>query len=172
MTLLKKALILTFAVGMAAPLVGCAEKKPDGMPDLHPTTVTLTVDGKGLAEANVTLMPADSKLASGFPPALLTAPEKQKLKLLVSIAALLLEIIKLSSPPRKKLITAKTVHRRQGKTPQLSKIGAAKRILTVGNATLPSPSNTQMSQKLPSKLAFKQVKMLLISISEPQLETK
>jgi|BioPla2DNA2_1021312.scaffolds.fasta_scaffold50952_2 hypothetical protein len=61
MTLLKKALILTFAVGMAAPLVGCAEKKPDGMPDLHPTTVTLTVDGKGLAEANVTLMPADSQ---------------------------------------------------------------------------------------------------------------
>lgn len=39
---------------------GCGgEKLPAGMPKPQPTTITLTLDGKGLADASVTMIPAD-----------------------------------------------------------------------------------------------------------------
>jgi len=42
-------------------IVGCqGEKKPDGMPALHKTTLTFTQDGKPLADATITLMPLDA----------------------------------------------------------------------------------------------------------------
>lgn len=43
-------------------LVGCTEKRPDGMPDLHPISVTLTQDGQPLAEASVLLLSDDESL--------------------------------------------------------------------------------------------------------------
>ena len=44
---------------LAVLTVGCSEKKPDGMPELYPTTLTFTVDGDGLKNANITLQPVD-----------------------------------------------------------------------------------------------------------------
>ena len=58
---LKTAIYFALAVGLLLPLTGCGKKKPDGLPDLNQTTLTIIVDGKGLEGANVTLQPADSQ---------------------------------------------------------------------------------------------------------------
>ncbi|MDO5308667.1 MAG: hypothetical protein Q4G03_04140 [Planctomycetia bacterium] len=45
---------------IALMCVGCGKaKKPAGMPDLFPTTITVTLDGKGLEDATVTLIPGE-----------------------------------------------------------------------------------------------------------------
>ena len=55
----KHAVAFSAAFALVASL-GCGGKKlPDGMPKPQPTTITLTLDGKGLADANVSLIPAD-----------------------------------------------------------------------------------------------------------------
>ncbi len=36
-------------------VIGCGPKKPDGLPELHPTTLTLTQDGAPLTDATVIL---------------------------------------------------------------------------------------------------------------------
>ncbi|MDO4587866.1 MAG: carboxypeptidase regulatory-like domain-containing protein [Planctomycetia bacterium] len=48
-------------------LIGCSEKKPEGMPKLQPVVLTVTQDGNPLPEAIVTLKPLDSsnKWSSG-----------------------------------------------------------------------------------------------------------
>lgn len=59
---LKSALALGLAIAVLAPLSGCGgKKKPEGLPSLEPTTLTFTVDGKGLANANISLQPVDNK---------------------------------------------------------------------------------------------------------------
>ncbi len=55
----KHAVAFSAAFALVASF-GCGGKKlPDGMPKPQPTTITLTLDGKGLADANVSLIPAD-----------------------------------------------------------------------------------------------------------------
>jgi len=55
----KHAVAFSAAFALVAAL-GCGGKKlPDGMPKPQPTTITPTLDGKGLADANVSLIPAD-----------------------------------------------------------------------------------------------------------------
>lgn len=48
-----------FAVAALALTTGCGQKLPAGMPKLYPTTVTITVDGKPVADAYVTAYPDD-----------------------------------------------------------------------------------------------------------------
>ncbi len=67
MKFMRNALVIALALGLTAPLVGCGKKKPDGMPDLHPTTISIIVDGKGIANANVTLQPEDAKTNKWVP---------------------------------------------------------------------------------------------------------
>lgn len=40
-------------------LMGCGQKLPDGMPKLYPTLITITQEGKPVADANVKLMKKD-----------------------------------------------------------------------------------------------------------------
>jgi hypothetical protein len=42
-------------------LLGCAQKTPDGMPKLYPTTITITLQGQPLADAGVLLTPVDTE---------------------------------------------------------------------------------------------------------------
>lgn len=73
MKLMRNAIAAALVLAMTAPLVGCGKKKPDGMPDLQPTTISLTVDGKGLANANVILQPEDAKANKWVPAGLTNA---------------------------------------------------------------------------------------------------
>ena len=52
---------VAFSAAVAlATTFGCGgEKLPDGMPKLTPAALTFTVDGKGLADANITMIPDD-----------------------------------------------------------------------------------------------------------------
>ena len=57
---LKKLLVAAPALLALVAAFGCGgEKLPAGMPKPQPTTITLTLDGKGLADASVTMIPAD-----------------------------------------------------------------------------------------------------------------
>lgn len=80
MNVLRKTLLLALVVGVVAPIAGCGKKKPDGLPDLQPTTVTITVDGKGLANANVTFQPVDSKANSWVPAGITDSAGKAEIK--------------------------------------------------------------------------------------------
>ena len=80
MNFLKKTLLLALVVGLVAPIAGCGKKKPDGLPDLQPTTVSMTVDGKGLANANVTFQPVDPKANPWVPAGITDASGKAEIK--------------------------------------------------------------------------------------------
>lgn len=43
-------------------ICGCGEPLPEGMPELYPTTITITQDGEKLAGATVSLFPEDPAL--------------------------------------------------------------------------------------------------------------
>lgn len=47
----------TLCVALCTAFVGCGQELPDGMPELYPTTLTFTQEGKPLAEASVVLVP-------------------------------------------------------------------------------------------------------------------
>jgi len=50
--------LLSFGIILTLFLTGCSgQPKPDGMPPLHPLTITVTQEGKPLAEASVSLHP-------------------------------------------------------------------------------------------------------------------
>lgn len=62
---MKKILILTLAAIVPA-VCGClGQKKPDGLPDLQPVTITVTQNGTPLANAALNLKPLDDA-ASNF----------------------------------------------------------------------------------------------------------
>jgi len=42
---------------------GCGEQLPPGLPELHPTTITITQGGENLADATVSLFPEDTALS-------------------------------------------------------------------------------------------------------------
>ena len=44
-------------------VAGCGDPRPEGMPELYPTTVTITQEGEPLAGAMVSLYPENSELA-------------------------------------------------------------------------------------------------------------
>lgn len=67
MKLMRNTLVIALALGLTVPLVGCGKKKPDGMPDLQPATVSIIVDGKGISNANVILQPEDAKANAWVP---------------------------------------------------------------------------------------------------------
>lgn len=64
----KKFLVFASVALTAALCVGCGEKKPDGLPNLAPVTVTITQGGAPLADADVSFFPQNpenKKWASG-----------------------------------------------------------------------------------------------------------
>ncbi len=60
---MKKALVLSFCAFFVLASIGCGKKKPDGMPDLQPTTLTLTQGGAPLAGATVNFKSTDSSMS-------------------------------------------------------------------------------------------------------------
>lgn len=48
---------------LVVSVCGCSEDRPEGFPELYPTTVTITQDGEKLADATVTLFPEDTSLS-------------------------------------------------------------------------------------------------------------
>lgn len=54
------ALVLGLLVMVAC---GCGEQRPAGLPELYPTTITITQGGANLAGATVTLFPEDTALS-------------------------------------------------------------------------------------------------------------
>ena len=50
MRIINKTSALLATAMLVGAFVGCGEKKPDSLPPLQPTTLTFTVDGKGLAK--------------------------------------------------------------------------------------------------------------------------
>ena len=56
---MKQSFIL-FSCALILLAVGCGEKRPDGLPPLHPTALTFTQGGVPLAGASVTLTPMDA----------------------------------------------------------------------------------------------------------------
>ena len=57
------ALSLAGAALMLLSVGGCGDSRPEGMPELYPTTVTITQEGEPLADATVSLYPENSELA-------------------------------------------------------------------------------------------------------------
>ncbi len=55
--------LLGWALVGAILTVGCGESRPEGFPELHATTVTITQGGAPLAGADVTFYPQDSALS-------------------------------------------------------------------------------------------------------------
>ena len=62
---LTKLLVAAPALLALVAAFGCGgEKLPAGMPKPQPTTITLTLDGKGLADASVTMIPDSGSYAA------------------------------------------------------------------------------------------------------------
>ncbi|MBQ9801297.1 MAG: hypothetical protein IJO40_15360, partial [Thermoguttaceae bacterium] len=62
---LTKLLVAAPALLALVAAFGCGgEKLPAGMPKPVPTTITLTLDGKGLADASVTMIPDSGSYAA------------------------------------------------------------------------------------------------------------
>ncbi len=59
---MKKALIVSFCAFFVLASIGCGKKKPAGMPDLQPTTLTVTQGGAPLAEAVINFKAVDSSM--------------------------------------------------------------------------------------------------------------
>ena len=55
---LSQVLVLIFPL-VVIGFCGCGQKLPDGMPRLHPCTITVTMNGKPLEKAKVTLFPEE-----------------------------------------------------------------------------------------------------------------
>jgi len=55
----KIVLLLSLGAILTTCLTGCGSKLPDGMPPLHPLTLTVTQEGKPFPEASVSLYPSD-----------------------------------------------------------------------------------------------------------------
>lgn len=59
---MKKFMLLILSLTCAVTIVGCAEKKPDGMPDLNDVTIVLTQEGTPVEGATVTCVPVDASM--------------------------------------------------------------------------------------------------------------
>ncbi|MBQ9873390.1 MAG: carboxypeptidase regulatory-like domain-containing protein [Thermoguttaceae bacterium] len=57
---MKKILLISVCAFLAIASVGCGKKKPDGMPDLQPTLLTVTQGGAPLSGAMVNLKSTDA----------------------------------------------------------------------------------------------------------------
>ncbi len=57
---MKKIFLSALFLGLAFVALGCGQKKPDGMPDLEPTTLKVIQDGQPLADAQISLKSLDS----------------------------------------------------------------------------------------------------------------
>ncbi len=80
MRLTNKTSAFLAAAMLVGAFVGCGEKKPDGLPPLQPATLTFTVDGKGLAKANITLQPVDAKANKWVPTGITDENGKAEIK--------------------------------------------------------------------------------------------
>ncbi|MBP5622482.1 MAG: hypothetical protein J6X44_10745 [Thermoguttaceae bacterium] len=59
---MKKALIVSFCAFFVLASIGCGKKKPAGMPDLQPTTLTVTQAGQPLADAMINFKSSDTSM--------------------------------------------------------------------------------------------------------------
>lgn len=57
---MKKAVLIALCALLAVASLGCGKKKPDGMPDLEPTFITIVQDGAPLAEAMINMKAEDA----------------------------------------------------------------------------------------------------------------